>query len=365
MSAEIEDDDSFQFEDDKFSDENKDIIYKGLLSGLYYLPPEHILKTQSGWGWPINYEQVKELHFDWRPLEKQVEDQDFEISCNSAETLENSLGDLSFLQSLQYAEIPLHQHGGATGAFRIYKATVNEHIQSKWGSHFQQTAVDDSKNRQNNISVSNAGGYHSKQTLFQTAVASGDMIALDFCSSLSAAVRAIELHDHRRSQELQKKYRRCSQSVLREFSPPADAEAWLNLSRHGSWNRLHTHEGACWSGCYYVKVPKKENMSRPYSGHLLMKPTAHRRERKVSLSKVELSRLNLDEGDDSWYSVQSCAEYLSIPPEEGNIVFFPSYVHHAVVPLSVQREIRGCPEGDRISLAFNYNEAIYTSYLSE
>jgi hypothetical protein len=34
--------------------------------------------------------------------------------------------------------------------------------------------------------------------------------------------------------------------------PLRKAEAWVNVSRTGHWNRLHTHPGATFSGCYYV-----------------------------------------------------------------------------------------------------------------
>jgi hypothetical protein len=362
-----EDDDSFQFEDDKFADENKNIIYNGLLSGLYYLPPEHILKTQSGWGWPIRYKQIRELPLAWKPLEYQLNGKPLGAICDSV------IGKTdSFCQFVQYAEVKYHMSETESGAFRIYRATVSKERQAVWSRHFERNAVDAAKNEANNIDVSNAGGFHSKQTLFQLAAEAGDKISLDFCSSIDAAIHMIEIHDHLRARECERErqYHQHAQpeSTLRSFEAPEKAEAWLNLSRHGSWNRLHTHEGAVWSGCYYVKVPGETDMSRAYSGHLIMKPTPHRKERKLELSKVELSRLNLTKnsecrGDGDVTEVgasrfdKDCVEYLSIPPVAGTIIFFPSYVHHAVVPLAVREQSRNQPEGDRISLAFNYNEA--------
>jgi len=55
-------------------------------------------------------------------------------------------------------------------------------------------------------------------------------------------------------------------------------------------------------------------------------------------------------------SADTHATYLSLSPEEGSIILFPSYVHHAVVPLAIRKDIRGSWEEARISLAFNFNE---------
>lgn len=175
---------------------------------------------------------------------------------------------------------------------------------------------------------------------------------------------------------------------IRKLEPPSEAEAWMNVSGHGNWNRLHTHQGAAWSGVYYVQVPSfTMDHSRPCNGHLIMKPTPHRCENTYMLNDTEVGRLNLRKdsffqpdyssefctGSHGTISVHDinhtgdyyrcaetdqCAEYISIPPEEGCVILFPSYLHHAVAPLAVLSPHRATDEASRISLAFNFNEAV-------
>jgi hypothetical protein len=221
---------------------------------------------------------------------------------------------------------------------------------------------------------------------------------------------------------------------IRELERYTEAEAWLNVSQHGCWNRLHTHEGAVWSGVYYVSTPNKMNnefaersyqqqhtssrssssssspsssSSSPLSqsnvptsqqqyvsgGELLLKPTPHPLEMdSYSLTAVEQNRLNSiplheyggdgdGDGDDhndsekcdtevhkgttqsietSSSAVTVCktdtlpneesdygkpsfnkcravcmCDYITLDPEEGTMIIFPSYLHHAVLPLFV------------------------------
>ena len=60
-----------------------------------------------------------------------------------------------------------------------------------------------------------------------------------------------------------------------------DVESWLNVSRNGCWNRLHTHEGAAWSGVYYAAAGSGH--TRKYAGKLVLKPTPHPAEDKWPL----------------------------------------------------------------------------------
>ena len=54
-------------------------------------------------------------------------------------------------------------------------------------------------------------------------------------------------------------------------------------------------------------------------------------------------------------NVNKC-DYIEISAEEGVMILMPSWLHHAVIPLSVKKEYRQKKEGMRISLAFNFNE---------
>lgn len=59
-------DDSFVF--DGSSDGVRltpEYLLSGILAGLYYLPPEYILKCQSGWGRRIRYDQYCQTLPHW------------------------------------------------------------------------------------------------------------------------------------------------------------------------------------------------------------------------------------------------------------------------------------------------------------
>lgn len=81
------------------------------------------------------------------------------------------------------------------------------------------------------------------------------------------------------------------QNYRRKLQGHSEAEAWLNRNRHGHWNRLHTHEGAAWSGVYYAHSSNSA-AAASYSGKLLLKPSAHRSEESYTMTPVELERLN-------------------------------------------------------------------------
>lgn len=79
------DDDSFIFEEDDRAEnfnedvhETPDYILGGILAGLYYLPPEHILKEQSGWGRKIRYSSYQRLLTAWSPICETSLDQFFD-----------------------------------------------------------------------------------------------------------------------------------------------------------------------------------------------------------------------------------------------------------------------------------------------
>ena len=89
---------------------------------------------------------------------------------------------------------------------------------------------------------------------------------------------------------------------------------WFNINNPGSWNTQHTHPHCFYSGVLWVKAPKD-------SGDLIIhSPHAH-----------------------DLYGIQGNA--WSIPPEEGRVVLFPSFLVHNVNTNSSQR--------DRISISFN------------
>ena len=349
--------------------DNKDQLFHGILAGLYYLPPECILKHQSGWGWPIHYQKVTEIMPQWLPVEDKLL-QNREVSDI-----------LPQFKSMVYMEVARHMDDHTCGVFRIYKLKLADNTSQQWKKNLVSIAMKDSDDKSKNIAVSNAGGYHSKPTFFADH-SKGDVVE-DISTVFYSVLQLVERHDHWKSKckstisEDKDDYNDSSgESIIstdeldrfcRPFELPTETEAWLNVSRHGAWNRLHTHEGAAWSGVYYVKVPPAKHVvpGREYGGNLLIKPSPHSTERTCNLSDTELDRLNITTNGDAWNKesqerggVDSHTQYVSLPPDEGSIILFPSYVHHAVVPLAMKKEIRGSLEEARISLAFNFNEDI-------
>lgn len=49
-------------------------------------------------------------------------------------------------------------------------------------------------------------------------------------------------------------------------------------------------------------------------------------------------------------------DYIEIVPEEGVMIIMPSWLQHAVIPLSIKKQYKTKEEGMRISLAFNFIE---------
>lgn len=399
-------------------------LLSGILAGLYYLPPEFLLRNQIGWGRRVTYNSFNAISLAWKPTH--VND----------DTL---LSNIAQFSSFRYAEIVRHFTCHKTkkhliGSFRVYSVQLREEVRGEWNKHLEDMALRDASISDNNISVSNAGGYHSKPRLFNN---NEDTIIQDFADVVAAALQVVETHDHAQSaQESHHEHQSScahdnaiqddgdanatSSSKIRELQSPEEAEAWLNVSSHGNWNRLHTHESATWSGVYYVHSDSTtHDPDRPYSGQFVFKPTPHHSEEEYILSDTERRRLNpcvcpccstahhdcddisdgcnrevvadyacdKDADTDNTFPTTDknlteeetqqqdgsrsrekkrtavCAthdptvcDYALLPPEEGTLFIMPSYLHHAVLPLAVQKESRQAREGQRISLAFNFNE---------
>ena len=77
----------------------------------------------------------------------------------------------------------------------------------------------------------------------------------------------------------------------------------------------------------------------------------------VALDDDEWARLQCSDEDNA-RALQaglspSCCDYITIAAEPGMMVLFPSWLHHAVCPLSVKEAFQGVDGGLRISMAFN------------
>mmetsp|Transcript_14779 Transcript_14779/g.22262 ORF Transcript_14779/g.22262 Transcript_14779/m.22262 type:complete len:451 (-) Transcript_14779:7-1359(-) len=411
-------------------------LLEGLLAGQYYLPPEHILKHQSGWGRRVRYDRLVELDCKWQAVESK-----------HSKRLTDAKDLTAPFKSVEYISVDRtfrckYSQEDYCGTFRVYRLRLKEHIYRSWTKDLVNDALCDSKSSENNINVSNAGGFHSQPNFFQK----NTEITKEISYAVTAGLQVVEHHDCAIciANQLDDAAPRINSKGItpdncfsycdtRNFEETYSAEAWLNVSTHGSWNRLHTHEGAAWSGVYYVHSdPSAACPTRPYSGDLLLKPSPHTTEQTYELSSYEFVRLNarkarnaspmksgtLDipdnehahnvsdcipvvkkyvsektqpctgwntlpfsdacstesddeveefprsrpnvqtETDDSAIDPSRVCEYIRLSAEEGTLLFFPSYLHHAVVPLAIQKDLRDSVRGARISLAFNFNEQV-------
>jgi uncharacterized protein (TIGR02466 family) len=102
-------------------------------------------------------------------------------------------------------------------------------------------------------------------------------------------------------------------------------EAWININPKGGFNRTHNHPGSFFSCVYYVKGgPDKGNIefSTPIEAHAY---TIHN---------------HMVETHNSF-----SGHALSIPPQTGDLLVFPAWLHHHVQPNNTDE--------DRISIAMN------------
>jgi hypothetical protein len=223
------------------------------------------------------------------------------------------------------------------------------------------------------IAVSNAGGYHSTKDYFRNEGNSEAVSTLSACAD--EAARLAESHDYAHSVAKTTTTTKSAATAagvsslptggagtpnrLRTLAPTSTCdESWVNVNKDGHWNRLHTHVGSTWSGVYYVQSDRA-SLVRPYSGSLLLKPTSHVlevAEAAKPLDPVELARLGCAPGGSTASLDPSVCDYVAIKAEPGVFVLFPSWLHHAVTPLSVKPAYQSRNDGLRISMAFNARE---------
>jgi uncharacterized protein (TIGR02466 family) len=124
-------------------------------------------------------------------------------------------------------------------------------------------------------------------------------------------------------------------------SPKADwrVNAWANISAPGDANAVHTHPGAFWSAVYYVHfdAPATEgtNPSSNEGALELLDPRG-----ALPLMFEPRLRMRL-----KGYLSAGLSEFHH--PVPGQLVMFPSWLPHAVVPYS------GADGSQRISIAMN------------
>lgn len=109
---------------------------------------------------------------------------------------------------------------------------------------------------------------------------------------------------------------------------------WSISNPPGSSNRSHVHPGALWSGVYYVQAPEG-------AGQIdFVDP------RTVQI----MNAANYTPGK---RRKTECWSKVKVKPTEGKLLFFPSWLYHAVEPNLATGE---GPEGDRVIISFNINQ---------
>jgi uncharacterized protein (TIGR02466 family) len=283
-------------------------LLTAILAGLYELPPIHILRYQTGWGRRVRYDPEKLVRL--KPDFHQI---GTILSIDgTALVLEKMM-----LRRYNYAE----KEQFSCRHFCIYRVQVQR--PEMLNQALRDAALEEQRHNPIGMDVSNAGGgWHGRPRFFQH-----ERRLYRVCVDVI--------------QEIEKR----QTSPTRLQLEPQDIECWVNISKNGSWNRLHTHEGSVWSGVYYVD---DGNSLHHYGGRMLLKPTAHPKEDTYTLSVLEKDRFT-ELSSESHLELNGC-EYLEIDPVPGHMIVFPGWLHHCVLPLS-QLDCRSL----RISVAFNVN----------
>jgi len=379
-------DGGFVFDDEDGGEEQDesvlyDCLLSALLAGLYEIPIERILRCQTGFGRRIKYKSYRRIEPLWMKMQPCVRNQ----------------VDKPAISSFQWASIEkiIHSSRGEGGvgegqmasdlsSFRVFRFDLADSIMDSWGSQFADECIKlASRNKDAGIEVSNAGGYHSEvKSIVDTlsSVSGGHDVAL----TIAQAVDAAEAFDAEFSYlegegegegegeaegEGERSDKTCKSSTVRQL---LGSECWVNVSVHSCFNRLHTHEKSAWSGVLYLTGGDSDDSdsddpfaSKFFSGNFLLKPTSHPSENSYKLNEVEMKRLNikkmsadLESEHDNFEGkrrIEHC-DYVRFSAKKGRIILFPSWCHHAVMPVAIKKEYRHTRQGLRISVAFNLNE---------
>ncbi|MEM7358242.1 MAG: TIGR02466 family protein [Pseudomonadota bacterium] len=111
---------------------------------------------------------------------------------------------------------------------------------------------------------------------------------------------------------------------------------WANVNPQHGYNRSHIHPGSLWSGAYYVNTPI-------HCGRIVFQDP--RPESQMLLIEKQKNATTTAE---QWSEVYHQAI-------AGRLVLFPSWLRHEVEPNITPIP---SPEGDRISISFNYGQRL-------
>lgn len=307
-------------------------LMKAILAGLYELPPPHILKYQTGWGRRIRYRSAHRLVSSFIPVPEKLQ---------NSRAKNNSLERMALRRYSGFDENGLASEASDFDIFRVTLADGYEDLNQKL---VQQALLEEKESE--GLDVSNAGGAFHGQPNFLEGSASCQQMLYQHIRSAIEQVQSLYPPSQGRYGNNN------NNNILR--LEPKEIECWVNISRDGSWNRLHTHEGSAWSGVYYVQTPLTKDSAKTTNsynggGRLVLKPTPHPVEDTYQLDHHEKARLRSYHPCDKYNWVDETG-YLDIEPVAGNMIIFPSFLHHCVLPSSMTGG-----DVDRISIAFNVN----------
>lgn len=109
---------------------------------------------------------------------------------------------------------------------------------------------------------------------------------------------------------------------------------WAIINPPGSANKAHIHPDCLWSGVYYVQTPEdcgNIEFTDPRTQNLMLPPKFEPDQPKV----------------------KSCWTKVTMTPEPGKLLIFPSWLYHSVAPNMSKQTGR---EGERVIVSFNLSQ---------
>lgn len=333
-------------------DEAPSYLMSAILAGLYELPPTHILKHQTGWGRRIRYDKnfIKRVKNNF--IHQQYVETELYGKKINFEVLKMNM------RRFFYHEKSIE--AVSSSDFFIYKARLDHNLAESLNRPLSELVWNIFNHDKVGLDVSNAGGtYHSHPDFFvkfdkENALFSDDgenarVMLSEICKKI------VELIN-----QLENPIDSCVEQSSNDLNlDNKNIEAWFNISNSdGCWNRLHTHEGSAWSGVYYVS--NTSHNQQTYHSRLVLKPTPHPKEDNYVMTRAERNRLrnftakqHFHNGDPIWSegsATTNGCHYVDIDPKPGDLVIFPSWLHHCVLPSKIKLNSK-----PRISVAFNIN----------
>ncbi|MCP5384631.1 MAG: 2OG-Fe(II) oxygenase family protein [Altererythrobacter sp.] len=192
---------------------------------------------------------------------------------------------------------------------------VVDRLQSEEGLRMLRAAIDAEIARdRDGVNISNIGGWHSNTRMLEWGGEAARALAL----------KAMTMAD------AQTVDARSPENSRFTWHP----EMWANVSGKGNANQYHYHPGSFWSAVAYVDDGYDGDTDPTLGGELqLLDP-------RMPMVRMTAPDLRLRDG-----AGQPQQNEISIRPESGMIVMFPSWLQHAVRPFS--------GAGSRISIAIN------------